>query len=247
MSDPRLAVVEQRLAGVKRILAFASGKGGVGKSCCSSAAALLCANRGLKTGLLDLDFHGASDHLILGIEPALPNEEGGILPIEAPYGLRYMGITPFTGEEGVALRGDAVTDAIRELLAVVVWGDLDVLIVDMPPGIGEAILDLSRHVRRTEVVLVSTRSPLSLAVMERLVQVLEADNVTLAGYLLNMVPDSPAGRPEGNGLAASRMGRLPLLAEIPYLAEIEEQIGSPDRLLSSAFAGALSPALPKLL
>jgi ATP-binding protein involved in chromosome partitioning len=252
MSDPRLSIIERRFRPVRRILAFASGKGGVGKSCCSSTAALLLAKGGMKTGLLDLDFHGASDHLILGIDPGLPGEKGGVLPIETLYGLRYMGIAPFTGEHGVALRGDAVTDAIRELLAVVIWGDLDVLIIDMPPGIGEAILDLSRYLRQGEVVLVTTPSTLSLLVMDRLVEVLGSGEIRIAGYLTNMVHRHEKPRevrsPQQPLREEGRAGNhLPLLGEIPYVEEIEEQIGFPDRLLAGRFAAALSAALQKLV
>lgn len=267
MSDPRLAVIGRRFEGVRRILAFASGKGGVGKSCCSSTAALLLADRGMKAGLLDLDFHGASDHLILGIDPILPQEERGVLPLEGPRGLRYMGIAPFTAEHGVALRGDAVTEAIRELLAVIVWGELDALIIDLPPGIGEAVLDLCRHLARAEIVLVTTPHALSLQVMGRLVEVLDAGGVLPAGYLLNMVSPHENAAPRGAGphssanstegarsggasVSAELEGRLPggpFLGEIPFARELEGEIGSPERLLGGRFAAAMSEVLGNLL
>jgi len=242
MSDPRVSIIQHRLQSVTTILAFASGKGGVGKSCCSATAALLLAKAGRKVGLLDLDFHGASAHLILGIDPHLPQEEGGILPFEAAFGLRYMGITPFTGERGVALRGDAVTDAIRELLAVVVWGSLDLLVIDMPPGIGEAILDVSRYVPRVRVALVSSASTLSLRIMERLSEVLNAGRVHPAGCILNMVRDdqtTPTPLPPDRGLT--------LLGKIPYTPEIEDEIGKPEELVEGRFAAFLAPALEALI
>ena len=246
MTDPRLSVVKRRFAQVSRILVFASGKGGVGKSSCSSAAALLLAGAGYKTGLLDLDFHGASDHIILGIEPELPGEEGGILPIEGPHGVRFMGIVPFTGDHGVALRGDAVTDAILELLAVVMWGKLDVLVVDMPPGIGEAILDFKRWVAGIEVLLVSTPSILSRQVMARLYEVLLTGKVKTDGYLLNMVragelSDRPRAAEGGLVLEPT-----PYLGAIPYLDDLEHEIGSPEGILSGRFARALADVLRRL-
>ncbi len=242
MIDPRLSIIEHRLQSVSRVITFASGKGGVGKSCCSSTAALLLARQGRKVGLLDLDFHGASAHIILGLDPSLPDEKGGILPLEAAYGLRYMGIAPFTGERGVALRGDAVTDAIRELFAVVVWGALDVLVVDMPPGIGEPILDLSRHVPRMEIALVSTTSTLSTHIMQRLADVLVASHLHPRGYILNMVADSESEKPRA-GLKSD----LRLLGEIPFVPEIEDEIGKPHSLSSGRFAAALEPILERLI
>jgi ATP-binding protein involved in chromosome partitioning len=266
MNDPRLSIIERRLERIGRIIAFASGKGGVGKSLCASTAALLLAGRGLRVGLLDLDFHGASDHLILGIDPVMPKEKSGILPLDGPLGLGYMGIAAFTGERGVALRGDAVTDAIRELLAVVVWGELDALFVDMPPGIGEPILDLARHVARSEAVLISTPALLSIDVTRRLGEVLIAGGARLAGCLFNMVRSDTVRGP-GSGVAAVaetryadpveeisglRLGRggaaviLPSLGSIPYLEEMDGQCGSPERILSGRFALALAPALRSL-
>lgn len=242
MIDPRVSIIEHRLRRVSRIITFASGKGGVGKSCCSSTAALLLARQGRKVGLLDLDLHGASAHIILGIEPSLPDEKGGILPLEAAYGLRYMGITPFTGERGVALRGDAVTNAIRELLAVVIWDDLDVLVVDMPPGIGEAVLDVARYVPRIEVVLVATPSTLSLRVMERLADVLVAGRIQPHGCILNMVRDGETAR-----RPIDLKQGLRLLGEIPLTPDIEDELGQPQRLVSGRFAAALEPILDTLI
>lgn len=237
--DPRLSIIDRRLESVRRIIAFASGKGGVGKSSCSSVSALLLARQGMRVGLLDLDFHGASDHVILGVDPELPDEAGGITPLEAAYGIRFMGIAPFTGDHGVALRGDAITDAIRELLAVVIWGELDVLVVDMPPGIGDPILDLSRHLGRSEMVMVSTPQALSIQIMNRLLEVLRASKAHVAGYLLNMTR---------NGSVDTMLPPdLRLLGEIPYFEEHENEIGSPERLASGPFARAMAPALRAIL
>ncbi|WP_455382335.1 P-loop NTPase [Salinispira pacifica] len=242
MTDPRVSIIRHRLGSVATVLAFASGKGGVGKSCCSTTAALLLAREGRRVGLLDLDFHGASTHLILGIEPGLPAEQGGILPFETAFGLQYMGIAPFTGDRGVALRGDAVTDAILELLAVVIWGELDVLVIDMPPGIGEAVLDIARYVEQIRIALVSTASMLSLRIMERLVEVLDAGHIRPAGCILNM------GRPDKEHSAQPRLERdLKILGTVPYVPELEEEIGKPDRLVGGRFAAALAPMLGPLI
>lgn len=244
--DPRLAIIDRRLASVSRILAFASGKGGVGKSTCATLAALLLARKGLAAGLLDLDFHGASDHLILGIEPSLPEEEGGILPLLAPFGLRFMGIAPFSGEHGLALRGDAVTNAIRELLAVVIWGKLDVLVIDLPPGIGEAVLDLVSALKRCEMILVSQPSSLSLQVTGRLLEVLRRASVAVLGYVVNMDGrDGSAGAPAA--IERSPLGELRALGRVPYSAGHEACLGAPERLLAGAPAAAIETILERVL
>lgn len=255
--DARLSIIDHRLASVSRILAFASGKGGVGKSTCATLAALVLARQGKATGLLDLDFHGASDHLILGIDPSPPEEEGGILPLAAPFGLRFMGIAPFSGEHGLALRGDAVTNAIRELLAVVIWGRLDVLVIDLPPGIGEAILDLVSALKRCEVILVSQPSTLSLHVTARLLEVLRRASVEVLGYVLNMdgreeggsspraqAPRAKSGQPADE---RSPLADLPALGRIPYSPDHETCLGAPELLLAGAPAAAIETILEGLL
>ena len=150
--DPRLSIIDKRFRNIKRILVFASGKGGVGKSSSSVVTALSLADKGYKTGLLDLDFHGASDHIFLGTELAFPEESYGILPYKGAFDLRFMSIVPFTGEHGVPMRGEDISNALIELLAITIWDQLDFLIIDMPPGIGDEVLDLIRFLKRSEIV-----------------------------------------------------------------------------------------------
>ena len=161
MIDPRQSIIEKRLSTIKRILLFVSSKGGVGKSSCAVVSALLLSRHGQQTGLLDLDFHGASDHLFLGINPSFPEEKGGILPFHIEKNLSFMSITPFTGEHGVPLRGADITNAIIELLAVTIWGVQDYLIIDMPPGIGDEFLDVLKYIKNCEIIAVTSPSTIS--------------------------------------------------------------------------------------
>ena len=143
MSDPRLAVISKRLEDVENIIAVSSGKGGVGKSMIATSLALNLRDRNYKVGLLDLDFTSPSTHFILGIEGLYPEEEYGIIPPDA-HGLSYMSITHYSLDKPAPLRGADVSNAIIELLAITRWGELDYLIIDMPPGIGDATLDVIR-------------------------------------------------------------------------------------------------------
>jgi len=102
--------------------------------------ALTLANKGCKVGLFDLDFTGPSTHIILGAQKTVLKEEKGIVP-PTVQGLQYMSLIYFVGDNPAPLRGADVSNALIELLSVTQWGQLDFLVIDMPPGIGDAVLD----------------------------------------------------------------------------------------------------------
>ena len=244
MIDPRLSVIERRLSPIKRILVFASGKGGVGKSICSSVTSLILAHRGHHVGLLDLDFQGASTHLFLGASLGLPEESHGLLPLSVGEGLDFMSIAAFTGERAVPLRGGDVTNALIELLTVTIWGDLDYLIVDMPPGIGDEALDLIRFMGRSEVVVISTPSVVSVRVVERLLRMFLELDVTIRGIIENMCFDA-----KGSALQMELAEDLGIshLGTIPYFPDLEAAIGSPRALLESPFGLSLERMLSSFI
>jgi ATP-binding protein involved in chromosome partitioning len=249
--DPRPEVIGRRLSPVRRIVAFSSAKGGVGKSVCSVLSALALRRAGCRVGLLDLDFQGASAHLLLGVQPRFPEERGGIRPLRARASLDFMSFAAFSRESAVPLRGAEVSDALLELLAVTVWDPLDFLLLDMPPGIGDELLDLLRLLTRTEFVVVATPSPLALQVVERLLGLLEELRLPVLGLIENMA--ARGSRAAGSGGSAGSAGtagpsvsaaagrhRLPLLGSVPYLPEIETLLASPDPLngaLGEPFGG----------
>ena len=235
--DPRGSVIERRLAGIGRILVFGSGKGGVGKTACATVSALLLARRGLRVGLADLDFQGAAAHLFLGCLPGFPEEEGGILPPEVSPGLTLLTIASFTGNRAAPMRGADLSNALIELFCVTIWGRLDVLILDMPPGIGDQWMDLLRFVRRSECVILTRPSVVDAGVAGRLLSVLREAGMTVAGVIENMVRERDQGR-------AALDGRL--LARIPFCADLEDRIGRPQALLESDVAAALAGALDAL-
>lgn len=231
--DPRLAVIPERLKRVSRIAVFCSGKGGVGKTLLASLAALIAARRGLRVGLLDLDFNGPSSHVVLGAAPA-PREERGLVPPEVA-GVKLMSLALFAGDAPLPLRGADATNALIELLAVTRWGELDLLVVDAPPGTGDELLDALRLLKRVEAVVVTTPSKLSLAVVARLVRLLKGAGTPVLGLVENM------GR--GEAEATAREWGVKYLGWVPYDPAVESALGDPEKLLATEAAAKLEGAL----
>jgi ATP-binding protein involved in chromosome partitioning len=240
--DPRGSVIASRLSGIERILLLAGGKGGVGKSACACVGALALARSGLKVGLLDLDFEGASCHTFLGSRPRFPEEERGLIPLEEAFGLRFASVVSFTGDRPVALRGPDLSSALLEMLSVTIWGKLDALLVDMPPGMGDQLLDVVRLVRNAEAVAITTPSPVALAVTARLLALLRTSRVSIAGVVENMTRQ---GSLSVAGLAAE--ASVPLLGSLPFDPDLEPAIGKPEQLADSAFGAAVGGLLSRVL
>ena len=238
MTDPRGAVVGKRLSGIGRIAGFYSAKGGVGKTMCTVVTGIALAGQGRKVGILDLDLQGASAHVFLGVHPGLPEEDKGILPLPVLDNLHLMSVAAFTGELPLALRGAEVSEALHELLAVTQWGALDYLFIDMPPGIGDEVLDLARLIPRMEAIVVSTPSPVSVAVVERLLAVLAEMHTGVAGVIANMVRDSA----ESVKALARRCG-VTFAGEVLYEPGVESAVGAPGALGRTGAAAALLRAL----
>jgi len=233
MSDPRIAIIEKRFEDVGRVIAVTSGKGGVGKSMVATALALSLARMGHRVGLLDLDFTSPSTHVIMGVEGLYPEEDYGIVPPLA-HGLRYMSIVHYSAEEPAPLRGEDVSNAIIELLAITRWQELDYLIIDMPPGIGDATLDTIRLIPRIEFIVVTTPSRVAYESVKRLLLLLNDLKKPVIGVLENMVME-PSGyvKSEVESLCLTYMGA------IDYDEKLEETIGSPDRLMKTSFSKQL--------
>ena len=234
--DPRVEAVRRMTSGVGRVVCMASGKGGVGKSVLSSVSALLLSSLGRRVGLLDLDFYGPSVHTVLGTGVEF-REDRGILPAEV-HGVKLMSILPFAGENPVLWRGQDVSQAILELLAVTRWGELDFLIVDMPPGTGEEILEIRRFLPRAEFIAVVTPSKLAVGTVGRLVGALSELGANFLGFVENMSVD-PKGPPN---LAGARF-----LGRVRFDPGLEEAIGKPDVLLRSLVAEDLRKIWSSLL
>ncbi len=231
--DPRITIISERLKPIKRIIAVSSGKGGVGKSLVASTLALILAKKNYKVGLFDADFTSPSTHAILGVETVQPKEEKGIIPIET-HGLKYMSIVAYSREEALPLRGMDVSNALIELFAVTRWGELDFLIIDMPPGITDATLDLIKLVKGIEFLIVTTPSPLAFETVKKLAKLLADLKVPIIGVVENMkMKESSLIKQQ-----VTAMG-LPYLGEAPFDPKIEDALGHVDALMATVFARKL--------
>jgi ATP-binding protein involved in chromosome partitioning len=228
--EVRTSVIDKRLDKIKRVIAVASGKGGVGKSLVASTLALNLSKKGHKVGLLDLDLYGPSSHVILGIDDfSFPEEEKGILPHKIDD-INFMSIVYFTQDKPAPLRGIDITNIIIELLAITQWGELDYLIIDMPPGIGDETLDVIKLVKKSEFLVVTTSSKVSMAAVGKLLKILKELKLPIIGVVENMkMTDS--GYIEDN---VSKMG-LTHLNSIYFDINLEDSIGNPNKLLESDF------------
>jgi len=228
--DPRTSVISERLKRIGRIIAVSSGKGGVGKSLVATTLALTLARKGCKVGLFDLDFTSPSTHIILGVRDAQPKEEKGIVP-PVVKGLEYMSLVYYSGDHATPLRGADVSNALIELLSVTRWSELDFLVIDMPPGIGDAVLDLIRLVTNIEFLIVTTPSLLAFETVKKLVNLLQDLKVPIVGVVENM----KMNRAKSIRQQTEKLG-LKFLAEIPYDLKIEEAIGDETKLLDTVLA-----------
>jgi ATP-binding protein involved in chromosome partitioning len=216
-------------------VAVSSGKGGVGKSMVASALALSLAQEGFRVGLFDVDFTGPSTHIILGVPSSVqPTEDKGIVPATVE-GLAYMSLVYFVGDKAAPLRGADVSNALIELLAVTQWGTLDYLVIDMPPGIGDAVLDLVRLVPRIEFLIITTPSMLAFEVVKKQVSLLQELHMPLVGVVENMKM-APSDAVEK---ATEKLG-LKYLGSIAYDPAVEDAIGNPAKLMQTAMGKAIT-------
>jgi len=219
------------LQGVKNVILVGSGKGGVGKSTVAVGLALGLARSGAKTGLLDADIYGPSIPTMLGVRDAKPASEDGksVEPVRA-HGLAVMSIGFFVDpEEAVIWRGPMLQGAIVQFLRDVRWGDLDYLVMDLPPGTGDVQLTLAQQVKVAGAVIVTTPQDLALADAIKARTMFERVDVPVLGIVENMSYfECPhcKGRTEifhhGGGAAAARKLGVPFLGEVPLVASLRE-------------------------
>ena len=239
--DPRLNIIQERLKGIKRLIAVSGGKGGIGKSSIASVLALILSKLGYKVGLWDLDFWGPSDHVILGIDGIFPKEEKGIVPPKI-YGIEFMSIIYYAGNKSSPLREIDISNAAIELLTITRWSSLDFLIIDTPPGIGDTILDIIRLMERIEFLIVATQSKVVLETVKKMLSMLKELEIPSLGGIENMKTTNSS--PVKNQL---RTFDVPFLGVIDLDEELENSIGNINKLLKTNFAKNLTKIILTIL
>ena len=256
------------LSKVKNIIAVVSGKGGVGKSTVSANLALALAEGGAKVGLMDADIYGPSVPIMFGVRGQRPlmkdaNGEGIIIPIEK-FGISLMSIGLLVDEkDAVVWRGPMASSAIRQFITDVEWGELDYLVIDMPPGTGDIHLTIMQTVPVTGVVIVTTPQNVALADAKKAIAMFGQANVKvpIIGLVENMAYFTPAelpnnkyylfGKDGGSNLASEY--DLPFLGQVPLVQSIREggDIGVPamvgeDEISKKALRSVVSQAVRQI-
>ncbi|MCC7037941.1 MAG: Mrp/NBP35 family ATP-binding protein [Alphaproteobacteria bacterium] len=215
---------------VKHMIAVASGKGGVGKSTVAANLALSFAALGKKTGLLDADIYGSSQPLMMGLrQKPETNADDMILPLVA-HGVKFMSMGFFVEPDApVIWRGPMVHSAIQQLLRDVEWGDLDILVIDLPPGTGDAQLSMAQYVPLSGAVIVSTPQDVALNEAKKGLKMFEKTGVDVLGIVENMSYHScsACGHREdifghGGAKKAAADLKVEFLGDIPLVKTIRE-------------------------
>ncbi len=240
------------IPGVKNVFAIASGKGGVGKSTTSVNVAMALAQTGAKVGLLDGDIYGPNVPLMMGIKerPQLHGEEGRIEPMQS-YGVKLMSIGFFIDEDNpVIWRGPMVHGAMQQFLRDVVWGELDYLVIDLPPGTGDAPLSLAQLIPLSGVVIVTTPQDVALQDVAKGMSMFRRLEVPVIGVVENMsyfvCPNCDEKHEifgQGGGERIAKHFGVPFLGKIPLQPRVREGgdagqpvvITHPDSIEAQAF------------
>ena len=245
------------LPNVKNIICVASGKGGVGKSTVSVNLALSLAKQGAKVGIIDADIHGPSIPMMLGVGKQMPEVRDikgkhYIIPIEA-QGVKVLSIGFLVDErQAVVWRGPMVTSALKQFVSDVIWGKLDYLVIDMPPGTGDVHLTMVQTVQVTGAVIVTTPQAVSLIDAKKAMSMFTMANINvpILGVVENMAYFTPPDLPDNKyyifgkdgGKQLAQAYDVPFLGEIPITEAIREggDTGNPaanqeDEIILSAF------------
>ena len=241
---------QNKLPGINRVVAVASGKGGVGKSTVSVNLACALRHLGAQVGLLDCDIYGPSIPLMMGIneKPTISPEEKLVPPARHGVKLMSMGFL-LEGDQPVIWRGPMIMKTIQQFVTQVAWGQLDYLLVDLPPGTGDAQLSLCQTVPLDGGVIVTTPQEASLGVVRKGIAMFEKVNVPILGIVENMSYfTTPNGERieifgHGGGRAEAERRKIPFLGEIPIYTEIRlggdsgvpVVVSHPDRPFGQAF------------
>jgi ATP-binding protein involved in chromosome partitioning len=218
----------ERIPGIRHVVAIASGKGGVGKSTVAVNLAVMLAQMGLRMGLLDADIHGPNIPRMMGVKQIPPAENGKLLPASA-HGVKVMSLGFASDDSPAIWRGPMIDKAIQQFLRDVNWGELDILVVDLPPGTGDAQLSLTQRIPVSGAIIVSTPQPVALDDARKGLAMFQKVGVPVLGLVENMsyfrCPDCDSVHHifgHGGARSLAEDLDLPLLAELPLETTIRE-------------------------
>jgi ATP-binding protein involved in chromosome partitioning len=228
----RASLPDGALAQVRNVICVGSGKGGVGKSSVTSNLAAALAAEGKEVGVLDADVWGYSQPRMLGLggERATVNEQRKLVPIRAHEGVSVISIGFFIEQDAaVVWRGPMLHKALQQFLEDVDWGELDYLLIDLPPGTGDVSMTLAQLLPQAKFLIVTTPQPVAQKVARRSAEMAEKLDLEILGVIENMTGFvTPTGERfaifgEGGGEALARELEVPLLAKVPLTMSLREQ------------------------
>ncbi|MBI2839545.1 MAG: Mrp/NBP35 family ATP-binding protein [Acidobacteria bacterium] len=243
---------EQLIPGVRNVLPVASGKGGVGKSTVSANLALALSAMGARVGLMDADVYGPSIPTIMGVKepPGMIGER--IIPVDQ-YGIKVMSMGFFLrDDQAVVWRGPMLAKMVEQFLGGVEWGELDYLVIDLPPGTGDVQLTLCQRIPISGAAIVSTPQDVALRVAEKAIHMFRQLNTPVLGLIENMsyfvcghcgerenIFDNGGARRASDRLAIPFLGEIPLASSIRVDSDAGRPtvIAAPESALSRAFFG----------
>jgi len=184
---PKFSIKKNKINGVKKIIAISSAKGGVGKSTVATNIAVAIKKLGFKTGILDADVYGPSIPLMMGVNEKPKSEDGiKLIPIKK-FDIDLISIGLLVSEDTPMIwRGPMVSSTVKTFTNKVIWNDLDFLIIDMPPGTGDALLTFSQEIDINGIVIVTTPQKIALADVRRGIEMFKKINVKILGIIQNM-------------------------------------------------------------
>lgn len=240
----------QRISGIDRIIAVASGKGGVGKSTVSSNLAVALARQGRRVGLLDADIYGPSQPRMMGVSKRPASPDGKIIEPLIAHGVTMMSIGLMLKEgEAVIWRGPMIMGALQQLLGQVAWGKLDVLIIDLPPGTGDIQLTLCQRTHLTGAIVVSTPQDVALLDARKALDMFQKLKTPVLGLIENMstfccpncghetqIFGHGGVRAEAEKLGLPFLGELPLSLDVRVAGDAGTPVAAGEGAQADAYA-----------